>query len=115
MARRGGRKGDYLATSDYTGFTTYASKLKMDYWGAYAERPLLRNLQELAKPLNDPEPVAFYRGPNYEYTPPCIGETAPSYVGNTTVPTSNQNAAFQALNLSPAIPDMEIGCTFIIR
>lgn len=115
MARRGGRKGDYLATDDLTGFTTFASKLKRDYWGNYAVRPLKRNLQEIAFPLNDPAPVSLYRGPNYESTPTCIAETSPIYVGLTTVFTNINNAAIQALNLSPAIPDMEIGCTFVVR
>lgn len=115
MARRAGRKGDYLATDDYTGFTHYASELKRDYWGSYAKRPLGRNLQEIASPLNDPEPVSFYRGPNYEATFACIGEIAPSFIGITSVRTNQNNAAFQALNLNPAIPDMEVGCTFIVR
>lgn len=115
MARRGGRKGAWLAADDYTGFTHYASELKRDYWGAYAVKPLLRNLQEIAVPLNDPEPVDPYRGPNYEVTPVCVAELAPTYVGNTTVRTNPNNAAFQAFNLSPAIPQMEIGCTFIVR
>lgn len=115
MARRNQRRGDWLATDDYTGFTEYASRLKLDYWGSYAVRPLIRNLQEISSPLDDPEPVAFYRGPSYEYTPPCIGEVAPAYVGNTTVPTSSGNMAYQVLNLNPAIPDMEIGCTFVVR
>lgn len=115
MARRNGRKGDYLATDDYTGFTVYASKLQRDFWGSYAVNPLKRNLQEIATPLNDPEPVSMYSGPNYEFTPVCVAEIAPNYVGNTTIPTNPNNAAFQALNLNPAIPDMEVGCTFIIR
>lgn len=115
MARRNGRKGDYLATDDYYGFTSFASQLHKDFWGSYARKPLLRNLQEISSPLNDPEPVPFYRGPNYEYTPPCIGEIAPPYVGLTNVPTNPDNMAFQVLNLNPAIPDMEIGCTFIVR
>lgn len=115
MARRNGRKGDYLASSDYTGMTRYASSLHKDWWGSYAEKPLVRNLQEIATPLDDPAPVPFYRGPDYEYTYPCIGEIAPTYVGNTTVPTNPNNMAFQVLNLDPAIPTMEIGCTFIVR
>lgn len=115
MARRNGRKGDWLATDDYTGFTTYASRLKLDFWGSYAVNPLLRNLQEIASPLNDPEPVAFYRGPDYEATPVCVGELAPLFVGNTNVPTNPYNAAIQALDLDPGIGQMEIGCTFIVR
>lgn len=115
MAWRAGRKGAWLATDDYTGFTEYASELKRDYWGAYAKKPLLRNLQEVASPLSDPYPVAFYRSSNYETSTPCLAEVAPTYVGNTNVPTSQNNAAFQALDLSPAIPNMEIGCDFIIR
>lgn len=112
MARRSGRKGEYLATDDYTGFTHYRSELTYDYWGALVKTPLLRNLQEIASPLNDPEPVPDYRGPNYEFTPTCVSEVAPFYVGNTTVPTTRNNAAVAALNLFPAIPDMEVGCTF---
>lgn len=115
MARRNGRKGEWLATDDYTGFTQYASKLKRDYWGQYAVKPLIRNLQEIATPVTDPAPVPFYRGPSYEYTQPCIAEIAPIFVGNTTVPTSQSNMAYQVLNLNPAIPTMEIGCTFVVR
>jgi hypothetical protein len=115
MARRAGRKGDYLASDDYTGMTRYASQLKKDYWGNYAVKPLLRNLQEIASPLDDPAPVPFYRGPQYEATPKCIAEVAPTYVGLTNIPTNPNNMAFQVLNLDPAIPDMEVGCTFIVR
>lgn len=112
MARRNGRKGDYLGTDDYTGMTVYFSKLKRDFWGSLAVNPLLRNLQEISTPLNDPEPVSDYRGPSYETYRNCIGETAPEFVGNTTRRTNPNNAAFQALNLNPAIPFMQIGCTF---
>lgn len=114
MARRQGRMNAWLATDDYTGFTRYASQLKQDFWGSYAERPLKRNLQEIATALNDPRPVPFYRGPSYENTPSCVGEIAPVYVGLTNVPTNPNNMAFQTLNLSPSIPDMEIGCTFVV-
>jgi len=112
MARRNGRLGAWLATDDYTGITRYASELRRDFWGSVSKYPLQRNLQEIASPLSDPQPVSLYRGPNYEQTPVCVSETAPLYVGNTTVRTNPNNAAFQALDLAPAIPDMEIGCTF---
>lgn len=115
MARRRGRPGDYLMTDDYSGMTRYASQLKKDFWGAYAVKPLKRNLQEVAIPLDDPAPVPIYRGPAYEASYDCEGAVAPTYVGNTTVPTNPNNMAFQVLNLSPAIPDMEVGCTFIVR
>lgn len=112
MARRSGRKGAYLMTDDYTGFTHYMSELQLDYWGSYAKNPMLRNLQEIASPLNDPEPVLEYRGPNYEFTRKCIGETAPEFVGNTTVKTSQNNAAIPALSLNPSLGQMQVGCTF---
>lgn len=114
MARRGGRPGDYLSTDDYLGVTRYASQLHRDYWGAIAEKPLLRNLQEIATPLEDPYPVNPVRSPSYEYIDPCSIESAPATVGNTAVLTSNQNMAMQSslLNLNPAIPFMSIGCTF---
>lgn len=112
MARRNGRKGDYLATDDYTGFTHYASQLQYDYWGSFVRKPLIRNLQEISSPLDDPEPVSDYRGPNYEFTRPCIGEVAPEYVGNTTIRTNPNNSAFQALNLNPSLGNMSVGCTF---
>jgi len=115
MARRGQRKGDWLAADDYTGYTRYASKLRKDFWGAYAEKPLKRNLQEIATPLSDPRPVPFFRGANYEITPTCVAETAPLYVGNTTVPTNPNNMAFQVLNLDPGLGDMSIGCTFEVH
>lgn len=113
MARRGGRPGSYLMTDDYYGVTRFNSQLRKDYWGNYAQKPLLRNLQEIASPLNDPLPVNPYSGPTYEVMPDyCLGEIAPFYVGNTTVPTNQNNAAFQALNLAPGIGSMEIGCSF---
>lgn len=115
MARRAGRPGDYLATDMYYGFTRYASELKRDYWGSYAYKPLKRNLQEVASPLDDPGPVPFYSGPSYEFTPACIAEIAPPYVGNTTFPTNPYNMAFQVLQLDPGVGVMEIGCTFEIR
>lgn len=114
MARRAGRKSQWLVTDDYTGFTIYSSEARLDYWGSRTKKPLLRNLQEIAYPLEDPAPLPFTRGASYEFTPACIGETAPKFVGNTTVPTSQSNAAFQALNLDPSIPTMEIGCTFVV-
>ncbi len=95
MARRNGRKGDHLATDDYTGFTVYASKLRKDYWGSLAVNPLLRNLQEISSPLSDPRPVVDYRGPNYEASP-ANPTVAPTFVGVTNVPTSHDNAAFES-------------------
>lgn len=115
MARRNGRKGTWLATDDLTGFTVYSNKLKKGYYGEMAVKPYKRNLQEIASPLNDPEPVPFYRGPNYETTTTCFAEIAPPFVGNTNVPTNPYNAGFQALNLNPAIPYMSVGCTFVVR
>ena len=114
MARRKGKKGDYLATDDYTGFTEYASRLKLDYWGSLTRKPMLRNLQEISSPLNDPAPVINFRGPNYEATPVCVAEVAPFFVGNTNVRTNMNNAAFPALDLEPAIPDMIVGCNFVV-
>lgn len=114
MARRNGRKGDHLACDDYTGITTYASRLKKDYWGSYAEKPLLRNLQEIATPLDDPGPVDIYRGPTYEVSVPCDYETAPLYVGHTTVRTNPNNIGVQVLDLFPVLGDMAVGCTFIV-
>lgn len=115
MARRGGRSGDYLATDEYYGKTVLASTLKKDFWGAYAVKPLLRNLQEIAMPLGDPYPVEIYTGSSYEKTPTCVAEVAPTFVGNTTVPTSKQNLAFQVLDLDPTLGQMAVGCNFVIR
>lgn len=115
MARRGQRKGDWLMTDDYFGQTHYASELSRDFWGSWAKQPLLRNLQEIASPLSDPQPVPYFTGPTYELSVPCDYELAPVYVGLTNVPTNSNNAAFQVLDLSPAIPDMEVGCTFLVR
>lgn len=115
MARRNGRPGAYLMSDDYTGFTRYSSQLKRDYWGNYAQKPLKRNLQEVASPLNDPQPVNPFRASNYESIPTCAPEIAPTYIGLTNIPTPQNNMAFQVLNLNPSIPDMAVGCTFVIR
>jgi hypothetical protein len=102
-------------TDEYYGFTRYNTDLKRDYWGVYAQKPLKRNLQEIACPLNDPEPVQPYRGPSYEASDPCIAEIAPLYVGQTTVLTNYDNMASQVLGLDPGIGDMAVGCTFLVR
>lgn len=112
--RRGQRRGDHLATDDLTGFTVYASQLRRGYYGELAVKPLKRNLQEIASPLNDPAPVSIYRGPNYEVSDVCSFEVAPRFVGNTSIPTNPNNAAFQALDLAPGIGTAVIGCTFVV-
>lgn len=116
MARRNQRPGDHLATSDYSGCTTYASKLVRDYWGDYGEANeiLKRNLQEIATPLKDPYPVSLYQGPQYEFTDACTFELQPLYIGKTNIPFPNTNLT-QLLDLNPAIPNMSVGCTFIVR
>lgn len=115
MARRKGKPGEWLATDDYTGITHYASQLSRDYWGSLAKKPLKRNLQEISSPLSDPLPVNPYRGPNYENSSDCVGETAPIYVGNTTVRTCPTGAAYQALNLDPGIGTAAVGCTLVVH
>lgn len=112
MARRRGRKGDYLYTDNYYGNTIYASKAKLDWWGARAKKPLLRNLQEIASPLEDPAPVPYTIGSSYETSIPCDYEVAPQYVGLTNVPTNPNNMAFQVLDLNPGVGTATIGCTF---
>ena len=113
MARRGQKKGQWLAVDDTTGFTRYASELQLDYWGNRTALPLKRNLQEIATPLNDPQPVPFYRGPQYESVS-CAGEGVPTYVGSTNVRTNTNNAAAQAMGWTGGIGSMSIGCTFIV-
>lgn len=95
MARRRGKPGSWLMTDDYFGFVKYGPQLSKDYWGMFAKKPLLRNLQEIATPLNDPQPVQEYRGPNYE-APPVNPTVAPTFVGYTNVRTSHDNAAFES-------------------
>ena len=114
--RRNQRKGEWLASDDLTGFVTYASRLRKGYYGEMAVKPLKRNLQEIASPLDDPAPVPAFSGPSYEtYPTPCIGGVAPEFVGLTNVRTNPNNMAFQVLNLNPGIGDMEVGCSFIVR
>lgn len=113
MARRQGKKGDYLITDDYTGFTTYRSKVKEDYWGNITEKPMKRNLQEIASPLLDPYPVSVFRGPQYEViSNHCVFEVQPLVIGRTTRPFPTNSAASQALDLKPSLGEMEVGCTF---
>ena len=113
MARRNGRKGTWLATDDYTGKTVYANKLQIDYWGNYTTKPLKRNLQEIASPLNDPQPVPFYRGPTYEAVSTNSVTTLPTYVGLTNVKTSLSYGS--SLFVDVGIGEAAIGTTFIVR
>lgn len=114
MARRRGRPGAYLATDDYSGFTQYRERLSYDFWGNLTRRPLERNLQEISSPLNDPYPVPDYRGPDYEKTNECDFELFPAYIGRTVIPFNKNNILSTVVNFNPAIPDMSIGCTFIV-
>lgn len=114
MARRRGRPGDYLLTDDYSGTTTYRSRVTEDYWGNFTRFPLERNLQEIASPLNDPYPVSVFRGPQYERTDPCDFELFPRFIGKTLIPFNTNNVLSTVFNFNPAIPDMSIGCTFIV-
>lgn len=118
MARRNGRKGQWLATDDYTGKTVYATALKLDYWGNYVVKPLKRNLQEIASPLNDPLPVPFFRGPTYEATTSGQFVETPFYVGKTAIRTPISYAA-EVMGWVPpedlGIGLAEIGTTFIVR
>lgn len=116
MARRRGKFGDYLATDDDTGFTVYGSRLRRDYWGNYSTSPLKRNLQEIAKPLNDPRPVQVYRGPNYEVMPDyCLDKHYPFYVGLTNIKTKTDSAYLQALKVDSGIGFMEVQCDFYVQ
>lgn len=113
MARRNGRKGDYLFTDYYSGTTKYASRMRKDYWNSYGEKILERNLQEIATPLNDPYPVPIFSGPQYEQVNPCVIENVPIYIGNTNVFTPYQvNAPVSAQ--AYFIPEMSIGCSFTV-
>lgn len=94
MSRRGGRKGAWLATDDYTGVVCFASELQKDFWGAWTKKPLERNLQEISSPLNDPRPVPLFRGPNYETV--TSANIAPAKIGLTNINTTTDNAAFQS-------------------
>lgn len=114
MARRGGRRGDYLASDDYTGEIRYASEMRKDFWGNFVKKPLLRNLQEICTPLGDPYPVETFRGSTFEVTNPCDFEIAPATVGLTTRPTPNY-PAIQIMGWNPGIGQMSVGCTFIVR
>lgn len=96
MARRNGRPGSWLIPDDYYGFVRFNSQLRYDYWGALAQKPLKRNLQEIASPLNDPQPVDPVRGPNYEIVNSATTAVVPQFVGVTSVPTNTDNAAYQS-------------------
>lgn len=114
MARRHGRKNDYLASDDLTGITCFASQLKRDYWGNMTRTPLKRNLQEISSPLNDPRPVSMYRGPVYEQTQACDFEVQPLFIGTTTIPSPPYPSA-QALGITPpGVGNAEVGCTLLV-
>lgn len=115
MARRRGRPGDYLMTSDYSGVTCYRSRLKKDYWGDWGEFNLKRNLQEISTPLNDPYPVQIFRGASYEFTDECTFETQPQFIGNTSVPFPTNAALNSVVNFYPGIGEATVGCTLIVQ
>lgn len=102
-------------TDDNSGFTTYNDRVQRDYWGNYTSYGLKRNLQEISSPLNDPQPIPIYRGPDYEQTTACQFEITPLYIGKTTRPFPQNSAYTQAFDLDPSIPNMEIGCTFRVN
>lgn len=114
MARRNGKPGQYLMSDDYTGVTEYASKLQLDYWGNWTRKPLIRNLQEVASPLNDPLPVSIFRGPQYEQTSVCDFETQPLFIGTTNRRTPDSFST-NVLGFDPGVGEASISCTFIVH
>lgn len=97
MARRQGRPGDWLGTDDYLGVTRYQSQLRRDFWGQHAQKPLKRNLQEIATSLADPYPVFPVQAPGYEIVASVTAlVSAPTNVGVTTVKTNRMAPAIQA-------------------
>lgn len=114
MARRSGKKGQWLVTDDYTGITRYSSEMQQDYWGNYTRKPLKRNLQEIASPLSDPEPVPFYRPPTYEHTTAAQFSVCPATVGLTSKPTP-PSLAGDVFGWNAGIGDAVIGSTFLVR
>lgn len=113
MARRTGKNGQWLVADDYYGITRYASEVRQDYWGNYVKKEMKRNLQEIASPLNDPEPVPFYRGPTYEYVTPGTVSTQ-LYIGLTGIKTP-PSLASEVLELDVGIGKAAIGTTFVVR
>lgn len=114
MARRRGKPGKWLATDDYSGATVYANTLKRDYWGNRSAKPILkRNLQEIASPLDDPRPVPFYIGSQYEQTNECMFETTPQYIGTTLIPFP-PSQFFPPFGFNPGIGEATIGCLFTV-
>jgi hypothetical protein len=100
--------------------------MQTDFWGNIVTKPLKRNLQELASPLSDPEPVPFFRGSNYEViaSGACQKQL---YIGNTGVATPPSYAAevlgyaFISTTVSGGtvptdlgIGDMAISTTFVV-
>lgn len=88
--------------------------MRLDYWGNFVVKPLLRNLQEIATPLGDPYLVQIYSGPSYETVDPCDFEVAPATIGLTNIPTPNY-PAIQIMGWNPGIGQMSVGCTFVVK
>lgn len=97
MARRNGRPGAWLGVDSYTGFTRFQSQLKIDFWNQPAQKPLKRNLQELAISLADPYPVFPVQAPSYETVASVSAlVSAPTFIGVTTRKTNLNAPAIQA-------------------
>jgi len=108
--KRKQKPGDWLVECAETGVVDFASRMRKRWDGLY--------VREIAYEPKHPQYLLHRRkeeivGIIREITPTTIAEVvSPVFVGLTNVPAP-QGAAYHLYDL--AIPDMEIGRTFIVR
>lgn len=105
------RVGDYLMQDDESGFVHYRSQMRRIWNGTYrrADQFETRQPQEFVYARNDPRALRHVR-PEPDVILP--DNFVSSVVGATTVPAPTGPATHI---FDPAIPDMVIGTSFIIR
>ena len=108
--RRGFRRGRNLVIDEESGLTRYSDQITKDYYG----RIITKKYADWAHPQD------FVRAKNDPFIPQFINAPTPTghvcvsvdqFIGNTNIP-SPQNPLRGMFELE--IPDMEIGCSFIV-
>ena len=84
--RNGWKKGEFLIIDSESGMTRYSDEVMRDYTGEMVTKRYadFEQPQDFVRPSKDPRPIPFANPGLQSFQ---VSASAPSFVGNTSVPT----------------------------
>lgn len=115
--RRGWKRGDWLVRDEESGLTTYASKVRRDYYGVLTSDPDPLHPQDFIRAGSDPYISDPQNPPSYIYDTSALN--LGDFVGITSVPAPMGPATHlfnpSIIGSDPGLGSMTIGQDFVIR